>query len=46
VAQGAAAKKTKRVINCERIYPPLNRDRAAILAAAAPVVQQPPERHG
>lgn len=45
VAQGAAAKKTKRVINCERIYPPLNRDRAAILAAAAPVVQQPPERH-
>jgi NADH dehydrogenase len=42
VAKGAAAKKTKQVINCERIYPPQNRDRAAILAAAAPVVQDPP----
>jgi NADH dehydrogenase len=42
VATGAAAKRTKQLINCERIYPPRNRDRAAILAAAAPVVQAPP----
>ena len=42
VRKGAAAKRTKQVINCERIYPPLTRDRAAILAAAAPVVQEPP----
>ncbi|MDX1948116.1 MAG: FAD-dependent oxidoreductase [Pirellulaceae bacterium] len=43
IRQGAAAKETKRIINCERIYPPANRDRAAILAAAAPMVQPPPE---
>jgi NADH dehydrogenase len=41
---GAAAKQTKRMINCERIYPPRSRDPAAILAAAAPVVQAPPQR--
>jgi NADH:ubiquinone reductase (H+-translocating) len=41
VAVGAAAKATKRMINCERIYPPRG-DRQAILAAAAPVVQRPP----
>jgi NADH:quinone reductase (non-electrogenic) len=45
VATGEAAKKTKQVINRHRIYPPLNRDRRAILAAAAPVVQQPPAFH-
>ncbi len=45
VRKGAAAKKTKQVINCDRIYPPLTRDRAAILAAAAPLVQKPPETH-
>jgi NADH:ubiquinone reductase (H+-translocating) len=45
VATGDAAKKTKQVINCHRIYPPLNRDRREILAAAAPVVQQPPAFH-
>lgn len=45
VSQGAAAKRTKQVINRERIYPPLNRDRAAILAAAAPGVQRPPNTH-
>ena len=45
VRKGMAAKQTKRVINCERIYPPLTGDRAAILAAAAPVVQQPPETY-
>jgi NADH dehydrogenase len=42
VAEGEAAKRTKQIINCQRIYPPLNRDRAAILAAAEPVVQRPP----
>lgn len=42
VATGEAAKRTKRLINGERIYPPLNGDRAAILAAAAPVIQRPP----
>jgi NADH dehydrogenase len=43
-ATGAAAKETKRTINCERIYPPRSRDRAEILAAAAPVIQAPPRR--
>jgi NADH dehydrogenase len=42
VAAGEAAKKTKRMINCQRIYPPLTRNRQEILAAAAPVVQQAP----
>ncbi|WP_428308207.1 NAD(P)/FAD-dependent oxidoreductase [Lacipirellula sp.] len=42
VAVGAMAKATKRTINCERIYPPRNGDRRAILEAAAPVVQRPP----
>lgn len=41
---GAAAKRTKRLINCERIYPPRSRDTAEILAAAAPVSQTPPQR--
>jgi NADH dehydrogenase len=44
-AVGAAAKETKRIINCERIYPPRGGDRRAILDAAAPVVQRPPEYH-
>lgn len=43
-AIGAQAKQTKRMINCERIYPPLSGDRAEILAAAAPIVQAPPKR--
>jgi NADH dehydrogenase len=42
VAEGAAAKKTKQTINCERIYPPRNRVREDILRAAEPVVQTPP----
>lgn len=45
VAQGEAAKKIKREINCQRIYPPRSRDRREILAAAAPIVQTPPLRH-
>jgi NADH dehydrogenase len=43
-ATGAAAKETKRTINCVRIYPPRSRDAAEILAAAAPVIQAPPRR--
>lgn len=43
VAQGADAKRTKQTINCRRIYPPLSRNRAEILAAAAPIIQRPPE---
>jgi NADH:ubiquinone reductase (H+-translocating) len=45
VTTGEAAKKTKQVINRQRIYPPLTRDRREILAAAAPVVQRPPAIH-
>jgi NADH dehydrogenase len=46
VSTGAAAKATKRVINGERIYPPLTRDRAALLAAAAPELQAAPDTRG
>jgi NADH:ubiquinone reductase (H+-translocating) len=42
VATGAAAKRTKRLINCERIYPPRSADPRRILDTAAPVVQAPP----
>ena len=45
VADGDEAKATKQIINTQRIYPPLTGDPAAILAAAAPVVQTRPE-HG
>jgi NADH dehydrogenase len=45
VTTGEAAKKTKRIINCQRIYPPLTRNRQKILAAAAPVVQQAPQAY-
>lgn len=45
VTKGEAAKKAKQLINCHRIYPPLSRNRGEILAAAAPVVQRPPEIH-
>ncbi|MEU2038818.1 NAD(P)/FAD-dependent oxidoreductase [Nocardia niwae] len=45
VACGEQAKDTKRAINTRRIYPPLSRDRAALLAAAAPELQTAPE-HG
>ncbi len=44
VAQGQQAKATKRSINTERIYPPLNGDRDAILSAATPVLQDRPSR--
>jgi NADH dehydrogenase len=42
VAQGDVAKRTKQLINGQRIYPPLSRDRREIFAAAAPVVQTAP----
>ena len=42
VTKGEAAKKTKQIINCQRIYPPLTGNRNEILAAAAPIVQPPP----
>jgi NADH dehydrogenase len=45
VAKGEAAKRTKQLINCQRIYPPLGRNRREIFAAAAPTVQQPPAIH-
>jgi NADH:ubiquinone reductase (H+-translocating) len=44
VSTGAEAKATKRTINAERIYPPLNGNREAILAAAAPTLQSRPSR--
>ena len=43
VAQRAIAKRTKETINRQRIYPPLSRNRQEILAAAAPIVQTPPQ---
>ncbi|MFQ6324643.1 NAD(P)/FAD-dependent oxidoreductase [Nocardia sp. CWNU-33] len=45
VACGEEAKDTKRSINTRRIYPPLSRDRDALLAAAASELQAAPE-HG
>lgn len=42
VSRGAAAKRTKELINRERIYPPRSGDRQAILDAAVPTVQTPP----
>lgn len=42
VSTGAAAKATKRVINGERIYPPMTGGRDALLAAAAPALQSAP----
>jgi len=42
VASGEEAKNTKHTINTRRIYPPLNRDRDALLAAAAADLQAAP----
>lgn len=42
VSQGASAKRTKEIINRQRIYPPLSHDRREILDAAAPSIQTPP----
>ncbi len=46
VASGAEAKATKQTINGQRIYPPLNGDRDALLAAAAPTLQGRPSAAG
>jgi NADH:ubiquinone reductase (H+-translocating) len=46
VASGSEAKATKRTINAERIYPPLNGNRDAVLAAAAPTLQSRPSAAG
>lgn len=46
VSRGADAKRTKELINRQRIYPPQSGDRRAILEAAAPTVQAPPVRFG
>jgi NADH dehydrogenase len=43
LSTGPAAKVTKQTINHQRIYPPRTGKRDAILAAAAPVVQPPPQ---
>ena len=45
VARGATAKRTKETINRQRIYPPRDGGRQALLDAAAPTVQTPPARH-
>jgi NADH dehydrogenase len=42
VSNGAKAKATKRTVNTQRIYPPLTRIRADLLAAAAPELQARP----
>jgi NADH dehydrogenase len=44
IAQGVDAKRTKEIVNRQRIYPPVSGDRQAIFDAAAPVVQAPPQR--
>ena len=46
IATGAEAKATKRTINCARIYPPLDGNRDALLAAAAPTLQHRPSADG
>jgi len=46
VSHGATAKRTKELINRERIYPPRSGDRQAILDAAVPTVQTPPVKFG
>jgi NADH:ubiquinone reductase (H+-translocating) len=46
ISTGAEAKATKRTINAERIYPPLNGNREEILAAAAPTLQSRPSAAG
>lgn len=42
VAHGVEAKRTKTVINRERIYPPLCGTRDAILGSGSTVIQRPP----
>jgi NADH dehydrogenase len=42
VSNGAKAKATKETVNTQRIYPPLTRNRADLLAAAAPELHPRP----
>jgi NADH dehydrogenase len=42
-SSGHDAKVIKQMINQRRIYPPLKSTREDILAAAAPIVQAPPQ---
>ena len=42
VTTGAEAKRTKELINRQRIYPPRSGNRREILDASAPVIQAPP----
>jgi NADH dehydrogenase len=44
-SRGSAAKRTKEIINRQRIYPPRSHDRREILDAAAPIVQAPPDQY-
>lgn len=44
LSRGTPAKKTKQIINRQRIYPPRSRNREEILAAAAPIVPPAPAR--
>ncbi|MGH7066158.1 MAG: NAD(P)/FAD-dependent oxidoreductase [Acetobacteraceae bacterium] len=46
VSEGRPAKRTKELINRHRIYPPVAGGRQALLEAAAPVIQPPPENYG
>jgi len=46
VSSGSTAKRTKELINRERIYPPRSGGRQALLDAAAPTVQTPPVKFG
>jgi len=46
VTKGAEAKRTKEIINRDRIYPPRSGNRREILDASAPVVQKPPPVFG
>lgn len=46
VSSGATAKRTKELINRDRIYPPRSGGRQALLDAAAPTVQTPPVKFG
>ncbi len=46
VSAGQVAKRTKEMINRQRIYPPTAGGRRALLEAATPVIQAPPENYG
>ncbi|WP_108650839.1 NAD(P)/FAD-dependent oxidoreductase [Dongshaea marina] len=45
VRQGESAKKTKKEINCQRIYPPLNGNISELFDAGTPVIQTQPSKY-